>query len=246
MSDNMYNGDSWDNIELDILRKVYGNMNLIEETRRRKEEKDIKTGAIKNLNKMRLDEKLKEVIDERLGDPLEFAEDIQTINTMIDDEKEHGFLSEEAIDYLFGCVIHNHIMKQGFQLSVENQLFKTVPRPSQKQIISSVGDNQPVIKTGNPTLDAQWKSTLARLHFGRKTGSPFTASDNQTKIADYIAAYTYHNVDKNLTGHFTTLHQKAIGNNPDIILTPEVIEKSTLTSEEKTFLTQWVGQESRL
>lgn len=97
----MYNGDSWDNIELDILRKVYGNINLIEETRRRKEEKDIKTGAIKNLNKMRLDQKLQEVLDERFGDPLEFREDIQTINTMIDDEKEHGYLSAEAIDYCF-------------------------------------------------------------------------------------------------------------------------------------------------
>lgn len=226
MSDNMYNGDSWDNIELDILRKVYGNINLIEETRRRKEEKDIKTGAIKNLNKMRLDQKLQEVLDERFGDPLEFREDIQTINTMIDDEKEHGYLSAEAIDYAFGCVLHAHIMNKGFKIS-------TV-------------DNQPVVETGTPNLDAQWKSTLATLHFGRKIGVPGVASDNQSKIADYIAAYTYHNIDKNLTGHFTTLSQKAIGTNPDTTLTEDVIKNSSLTNEEKTFLSQWLGKEEKL
>lgn len=80
---------NWNNIELDILRKVYGNLGRIEQVRAIKEDKDFKKGMIKNLNKMRLDEKLREVIDERLGDPIEFAEDIQTINTMIDDEKEH-------------------------------------------------------------------------------------------------------------------------------------------------------------
>lgn len=80
---------NWNNIELDILRKVYGNLGRIEQVRAIKEDKDIKKGTINNLNKFRLDEKLREVIDERLGDPIEFAEDIQTINTMIDDEKEH-------------------------------------------------------------------------------------------------------------------------------------------------------------
>ena len=82
-------GMNWNNIELDILRKVYGNLGRIEQVRAIKEDKDIKKGTINNLNKFRLDEKLREVIDERLGDPIEFAEDIQTINTMIDDEKEH-------------------------------------------------------------------------------------------------------------------------------------------------------------
>lgn len=94
-------GANWNNIELDILRKVYGNLGRIEEVRQLKEEKDIKKGAIKNLNKMRLDQKLQEVLDERFGDPMEFREDILTINTMIDDEKEHGYLSAEAIDYCF-------------------------------------------------------------------------------------------------------------------------------------------------
>lgn len=111
--------------------------------------------------------------------------------------------------------------------------------------ISTIND-QPVVETGNPNLDAQWKSTLATLDFGRKTGSPFTAADNQAKIADYIAAYTYHNIDKNLTGHFTTLSQKAIGTNPDTTLTEDVIKNSTLTNAEKTFLSQWVGKEERL
>lgn len=219
-------GANWNNIELDILRKVYGNLGRIEEVRQLKEEKDIKTGAIKNLNKMRLDQKLQEVLDERFGDPLEFREDIQTINTMIDDEKEHGYLSAEAIDYAFGCVLHAHIMNKGFKIS-------TV-------------DNQPVVETGTPNLDAQWKSTLATLHFGRKIGVPGVASDNQSKIADYIAAYTYHNIDKNLTGHFTTLSQKAIGTNPDTTLTEDVIKNSSLTNEEKTFLSQWLGKEEKL
>jgi hypothetical protein len=219
-------GGNWNNIELDILRKVYGNLGRIEQVRHLKEEKDITTGAIKNLNKMRLDQKLQEVLDERFGDPLEFKEDIQTINTMIDDEKEHGYLSAEAIDYCFWCVLNTHIMNRGFKIS-------TI-------------DNQPVIETGNPNQDAQWKSTLATLHFGGKTGSPLTAADNQSKIADYIAAYTYHNIDKNLTGHFTTLSQKAIGTNPDTTLTEDIIKNAPLTNEEKTFLSQWVGKEERL
>lgn len=58
-------GANWNNIELDILRKIYGNMPRIEQVRQLKEEKDIKKGAIHNLNKMRLDEKLKEILDER-------------------------------------------------------------------------------------------------------------------------------------------------------------------------------------
>lgn len=94
-------GANWNNIELDILRKVYGNLGRIEQARAIKEDKDIKKGVIHNLNKMRLDQKLQEVLDEKFGDPLEFKEDIQTINTMIDDEKENGYLSEEGIDYLF-------------------------------------------------------------------------------------------------------------------------------------------------
>lgn len=111
--------------------------------------------------------------------------------------------------------------------------------------ISTV-DNQPVVETGNPNQDAQWKSTLTTLHFGRKIGVPGVASDNQSKIADYIAAYTYHNIDKNLTGHFTTLSQKAIGTNPDTTLTEDVIKNSSLTNEEKTFLSQWLGKEEKL
>lgn len=72
------------------------------------------------------------------------------------------------------------------------------------------------------------------------------ARDNHAKIADYIAAYTYHNVDKNLTGYYSTLQQKAIGTNPDTTLTDTVIKNSTLTNEEKTFLSLWVGQDVRL
>jgi hypothetical protein len=65
MSANQVNGDSWENIELDILRKVYGNLSVIEQTRALKERKDIDKGTIHNLNKIRLDQKLQEVIDER-------------------------------------------------------------------------------------------------------------------------------------------------------------------------------------
>ena len=66
MDKNPQPGANWNNIELDILRKVYGNLGRIEEVRHLKEEVDIKKGAIHNLNKMRLDEKLKEILDERL------------------------------------------------------------------------------------------------------------------------------------------------------------------------------------
>lgn len=45
---------------------------------------------------------LKEILDEKLGNPLEFKEDIEMVNTMIEDEKQYGYLSEEAIDYIFG------------------------------------------------------------------------------------------------------------------------------------------------
>lgn len=226
MSANQMNGDSWENIELDILRKVYGNLSVIEQTRALKEKKDIDKGTIHNLNKIRLDQKLQEVIDERYWEPLEFREDIQMINTMIRDEKENGNLSEEGIDYLFGAVLWAHTSRQNYKLT-------TV-------------DNQPVVVTGDATLDAQWKSTLETLDFWSKTGVPFLAKDNRPKIADYIAAYTYHTVDKNLTGHFTTLSQQVIGASPDVTLTTQRIDKSNLTNEEKTFLTQWVGQESRL
>ena len=139
---------------------------------------------------------------------------------MIADEKENGNLSEEGIDYLFGAILWAHISKQNYKLTTVN--------------------NQPVVVTGDTTLDEQWKSTLETLHFGRKTGVPMFAKDNQPKIADYIAAYTYHNVDKNLTGHYSTLSQKVIGNSPDVTLTPQRIDSSTLSNEEKTFLTQWI------
>jgi hypothetical protein len=67
------------------------------------------------------------------------------INTMIRDEKENGNLSEEGIDYLFGAVLWAHTSRQNYKLT-------TV-------------DNQPVVVTGDATLDAQWKSTLETLDF---------------------------------------------------------------------------------
>lgn len=89
MSDNREPGDNWDNIELDILRKVYGNMRLIEKTRHLKEEKDITTGSIRNLNKMRLEQKLQDILDERFGKPLEFEQDIDELTRRINNSKEY-------------------------------------------------------------------------------------------------------------------------------------------------------------
>lgn len=38
---------------------------------------------------MELDTKMKEILDERFGNPLEFKEDIDMLNTRIKDDKEY-------------------------------------------------------------------------------------------------------------------------------------------------------------
>lgn len=212
--------------ELPILRKIYGNLWVIEAMRQEKYETDIKKWTVKNLWKMKLDAMAKEILDEKLGDPLEFKEDIEIVNAMIADEKEYGYLTEEAIDYIFGCILNAHTFGKGKKLVLEG--------------------NQPVVKTGNTNEDLRWKWVLDTLHFWIKLNSPITARDNQSKIADYIAAYTYHNTDKNLVWHYSTLAQKVLGTNTDVNLTQDKIEKSSLSASEKSFLSQWLGQEWRL
>lgn len=69
------------------------------------------------------------------------------LNTRIKDQKEYGYLGEEAIDYMFGCILSAHILR--------------IPGSTMTMV-----NNQPVVETGDPVKDAQWKSTLATLHFG--------------------------------------------------------------------------------
>ncbi len=211
-------GANWNNIELDILRKIYGNIPRIEAVRHLKEEKDIKKWAIHNLNKMRLDEKLKEILDERFWNPLEFKEDIDVLNTRIKDVKEYGPLSEEAIDYMFGCIMQAHILGKGKKITIK--------------------DSQPIVETGNPAEDAQWKWIFETIHFGEK--------DGQSKMADYVAAHTYHNVNKDLVGYYGDLSQKIVGTSPDIAITAERIEKSNLSPSEKSFMSLWLNKDVRL
>jgi hypothetical protein len=35
-------------------------------------------------------------------------------------EKQYGYLSEEAIDYIFGCIIHAHTFGKGKNLLISN------------------------------------------------------------------------------------------------------------------------------
>lgn len=69
---------------------------------------------------MKLDTMAKEILDEKLGNPLEFKEDIEMVNAMIEDEKQYGYLTEEAIDYIFGCIIHAHTFGKGKNLLISN------------------------------------------------------------------------------------------------------------------------------
>mgnify|MGYP003558540635 FL=1 len=69
---------------------------------------------------MKLDTMVKEVLDEKIGNPLEFKEDIEMVNAMIEDEKEYGYLSEEAIDYIFGSVITAHTFGKGKNLLISD------------------------------------------------------------------------------------------------------------------------------
>lgn len=218
MDKNAQPGANWNNIELDILRKVYGNMARIEAVRHLKEEKDIKKWVIHNINKMRLDEKLKEILDERLWQPLEFKEDIDLLNTRIKDVKEYGPLSEEAIDYMFGCIMQAHILGKGKKITIKN--------------------NQPIVETGNPAEDSQWKWIFETIHFGEK--------DGQSKIADYVAAHAYHNINKDLVSYYGDLSQKIVGTSPDIAINAERIEKSNLSPSEKSFMSLWLNNDVRL
>ncbi len=59
------------------------------------------------------------------------------LNTRIKDVKEYGPLSEEAIDYMFGCIMQAHILGKGKKITIK--------------------DSQPIVETGNPAEDAQWK-----------------------------------------------------------------------------------------
>lgn len=76
------------------------------------------------------------------------------------------------------------------------------------------------------------------MHIGEK--------GDQSKIADYLAAYTYHNVNKDLTGYYGDLSQKIVGTSPDIVITAERIEKSGLSPSEKSFMSLWLDKDVRL
>lgn len=204
--------------ELPILRKIYGNYHIIEAMRNEKRTNDVKKWTITALTRFELDNKLKDVLDDRFGNPLEFKEDIDVLNTRIKDQKEYGYLGDEAIDYMFGCILEAHILGQGKKITVKN--------------------NQPTVETGNPAENAQWKWIFETIHFGEKEG--------QSKIADYIAAHAYHNENKDLTGYYGDLSQKIVGTSPDIKITAERIEQSGLSPSEKSFMSLWLDKDVRL
>lgn len=204
--------------ELPILRKIYGNLGTIEVMRNEKRKNDIKKWTITALTRMELDSKMTDILDERLWNPLEFKEDIDALNTRIKDEKEYWTLDEEAIDYMFGCIIQAHILGKGKKLTIK--------------------DNQPIVETGNAAEDAQWKWIF-------ETMTSFS-KDGQSKIADYVAAHAYHNIKKDLVGYYGDLSQKIVGISPDINITLERIEKSNLSPSEKSFMSLWLNKDIRL
>lgn len=74
----------------------------------------------------------------------------------------------------------------------------------------------------------------------------FFEKDGQSKIADYVAAHTYHNVNKDLVGYYSDLSQKIVGTNPDINITAERIRNSNLSPSEKSFMSLWLDKDVRL
>lgn len=74
----------------------------------------------------------------------------------------------------------------------------------------------------------------------------FFEKDGQSKIADYVAAHTYHNVNKDLVGYYGDLSQKIVGTSPDINITAERIESSGLSPSEKSFMSLWLNKDVRL
>lgn len=204
--------------ELPILRKIYGNLGVIETMRQEKRKNDIKKWTISSLTRMELDNKMNEILDDRFWKPLEFKEDIDMLNARIRDDKEYWPLGEEAIDYMFGCIIKAHILWPGKKLTIK--------------------DNQPIVETGNAVEDAQWKWVFETVKFFEK--------DGQSKIADYVAAHSYHHVNKDLVWYYGDLSQKIVGTSPDINITAERIESSSLSPSEKSFMSLWLNKDVRL
>lgn len=74
----------------------------------------------------------------------------------------------------------------------------------------------------------------------------FFEKDGQSKIADYVAAHSYHHVNKDLVGYYGDLSQKIVGRSPDIHITAERIKNSNLSPSEKSFMSLWLNKDVRL
>lgn len=174
------------------------------------------------------------VLFERLGEPREFIEDMNTILNGFENEKiviegnEMQQLNEYGKKYLLGLLIQKHIFEQGFSISID-------------------AGNQPVLRDERPNPNSNrqeqmkgLQDALKQFEFSQSVRNVFKNNDNSSLVAEYIAS-TSHEKHPNLVDYRNSLARKLGITSPNI--SPEqaqlILDSTSLTPEEKSFLLAW-------
>ncbi len=212
-------------------------MKKAEEKKRAEMESALNAEKLKNSkwtrdDLMTLVYKQEKILDTNIWNPQTFRDDLTLINEQLAKEKwviKLGGIEKEKIswygqDFLYGLLIQEHILNQGFYVEINDK-------------------NQPILhdnRTPERTKQLQWlQEQLSGLEFGVDRGSILRKNDNTSKVATYIAALAYHGApEKNLIKYRENLEQK-IKKDPNKILSVSEIQKSSLTPQQKSFLLAW-------
>jgi hypothetical protein len=176
------------------------------------------------------------ILDEHFWEPDTFEDDFHLIEAQIAKEKwqilldgvEKDPISADGINYLYGKLLEEHILKKHFYIEIDTNgqpiLHDTIPSPDANRIEQKEG----------------LQRVLANIEFQTDTNHILRGNDNIPRIATYIAAIAYHGQkEKNLIKYRESLRKK-IQKDPNKPLTKEDIRNSTeLTSSQKSFYLAW-------
>ncbi len=212
-------------------------MKKAEDKKRAEMESALNTEKLKNSkwtrdDLMTLVYKQEKILDTNIWNPQTFRDDLTLINEQLAKEKwviKLGGIEKEKIswygqDFLYGLLIQEHILNQGFYIEINEK-------------------NQPILHDNRVPERTQQlqglQEQLNNLEFGVDRGNILRKNDNTSKIATYIAALAYHGApEKNLIKYRENLEQK-IKKDPNKILSVSEIQKSNLTPQQKSFLLAW-------
>lgn len=179
-------------------------------------------------------ERVDPIILERLGEPLEFEEDLNLIRTGFDNEKlivdgnEMQEINPSGETYLYWLLIKRHIFERWFSIRIDAN--------DQPIIHDESGDSSQARQEQTKGL----QKALSNYELQEHHGHVLKNNDNSSLTAEYMAAEAAQS-HPNLIDYRNSLFRKVGITSTDISLqeSQKRIETSNLSPAEKSFLLAW-------